>query len=320
MNYIEQLGTVALASRLKNFTDLLTKDVKKIYQEQNLDFELRWFTIVRLLNDKGELPLTTIAKELNQTHPAINQLANTLEKKGIVLCSKDKSDFRKRMLKLSKKGEKVVETMFPLWNNIETAVNQFLGENQADFLQILNKLEKALQKKPMYTRINNEIDKAQYNSIEILNYNKKFVSFFKELNYEWLQHYFEVEADDQTILENPEKEIIDKGGQILFAKYDNKIVGTVALSKINDNEFELLKMAVSPEYQGRKIGKKLLDKAVVYAQQKGCNKITLYTNTKLESAVNLYQSKGFKTITPIASQLKNLKRSSIKMELTLTDY
>jgi hypothetical protein len=82
-------------------------------------------------------------------------------------------------------------------------------------------------------------------------YNKNYKEYFKILNLEWLELYFKVEPIDMDLLSNPDK-IIDEGGEIFFAKLDNIIVGTCALLKIDENTFELAKMAVTKKAQGEK--------------------------------------------------------------------
>ncbi len=69
MNYIQKLGPVAIASRFKNLTDILFRDVVKIYSEHEMEFEPRWFTMVKLLNKYKQLPITQTTTHLNQTHP-----------------------------------------------------------------------------------------------------------------------------------------------------------------------------------------------------------------------------------------------------------
>ena len=39
---------------------------------------------------------------------------------------------------------------------------------------------------------------------------------FKSLNLEWLDTYFKVEPIDELVLNNPEREVIDKGGFIFM--------------------------------------------------------------------------------------------------------
>jgi hypothetical protein len=52
----------------------------------------------------------------------------------------------------------------------------------------------------------------------------------KTLNIEWLSKYFKIEPKDELVLQSS-GEIIDKGGMIFYAKYNEVIVGTVSLLK-----------------------------------------------------------------------------------------
>ncbi len=53
----------------------------KVYNDQDIDFEPRWFTLFQLILLKNEINVTQIVHELNQTHPAVVQVVNVLEKK-----------------------------------------------------------------------------------------------------------------------------------------------------------------------------------------------------------------------------------------------
>ena len=52
MDFIEELGTLALGTRIKNLGELLMKDMSRIYKEQGVDFEPRWFTLFQLIMKK----------------------------------------------------------------------------------------------------------------------------------------------------------------------------------------------------------------------------------------------------------------------------
>jgi len=150
-------------------------------------------------------------------------------------------------------------------------------------------------------------------NVEIINYDSKFKSDFKELNLEWLQTYFYVEPHDEEVLNNPESYILDNDGYIFFAKYNKEIIGTVAL--INESEaYELSKMAITPKYRGLKIGLQLMNHCIEFAKNKGWDRIILYSNRKLTPAINLYLKVGFKEI-PLESDIY-YERADIKMELT----
>ncbi|PXX25586.1 GNAT family N-acetyltransferase [Arenibacter sp. ARW7G5Y1] len=152
-------------------------------------------------------------------------------------------------------------------------------------------------------------------SLSIIPFKACFATRFKDLNVAWLEKYFYVEPKDKVLLENCEANIIDKGGFIFFAQYNDEIVGCFALIKLRDGVFELGKMAVDPEYQGLKIGQALLAFAIEFSKQNMWNKIILYSSTKLENALYIYRKYGFKEI----EMEENLPyaRGDIKMELII---
>ena len=129
-------------------------------------------------------------------------------------------------------------------------------------------------------------------NIEIIDFEPKYRDDFKNLNVEWLDKYFEVEPYDKEVLSNPEKYILEKGGKIFFAKLEDKIIGTVALMPKNSS-FELTKMAVTDKIQSKGIGSLLMQKCIDEAKNLGLKEIFLFSNTKLDKAINLYKKVGF---------------------------
>ena len=150
--------------------------------------------------------------------------------------------------------------------------------------------------------------------LEIISYLHELKHYVKTLNYEWLEKYFRVEEGDKAALNNPKEQIIDKGGFIFFARKENEILGTVALIRKSDAVFELGKMAVSSHVRGEGIGTRLLEHCIRFARQQGIEKLILYSNTRLKSAIHLYQKYGFRKI---ALEKGLYERANIKMELDL---
>lgn len=135
---------------------------------------------------------------------------------------------------------------------------------------------------------------SSMSEVSIIPYNSQYKEDFKRLSYEWLEKYVRVETEDERILNNPETVVLHGGGFIFFAQYNNEIVGTVSLIKlIEENAFELAKLAVTEKYQGLKIGRKLVEKCMEVAKHEGVDKVILFTNHKLTSAIELYKKFGF---------------------------
>jgi N-acetylglutamate synthase-like GNAT family acetyltransferase len=153
------------------------------------------------------------------------------------------------------------------------------------------------------------------NAVVIIPFSIALQEHIKTLNVEWLERYFKVEPKDELVLSNPQKEIIEKDGFIYYAKYKDRIVGTVSLIKINESEFELSKMAVTDAIQGLGIGNKLVQHCLAVAKEKKIVKLILYSNRRLTPALHLYSKYGF-----IEVPLENTdyERADIKMELLVS--
>ncbi|WP_055144860.1 GNAT family N-acetyltransferase [Jiulongibacter sediminis] len=136
----------------------------------------------------------------------------------------------------------------------------------------------------------------------------------KRLNVAWLEKYFYVEPADLIQLSEPQKEILDKGGFTFFATYKGQTIGTVSLLKTEEKIYELSKMAVDEEFQGFGVGRQLMYHALTHAQILRAEKIILYTNTRLKSAISLYEKFGFSSV-PLGES--SYARSNYKMELQL---
>jgi N-acetylglutamate synthase-like GNAT family acetyltransferase len=138
---------------------------------------------------------------------------------------------------------------------------------------------------------------------------------FKSLNLEWLNKYFKVEPIDELVLNNPMREIIDKGGFIFMIQKNHETIGTLALIKKSKNLYEFSKMAIIPEERGNGYGNMAMKFLIQFAKNKKWSNLILYSNTKLKNSIHLYRKYGFKEI-----QLeKNLiySRGNIKMQLRL---
>jgi len=146
----------------------------------------------------------------------------------------------------------------------------------------------------------------------IVSYHPKYAAAYKKLNLAWIEKYFVVEEHDIEQLDNPETYIINKGGYILFANHENEIVGTCALIKTGEAEFELAKMAVAENMRGKQIGKLIGEAAIEQAKDAGARRVWLESNRILTTALNLYRKLGFKEIPMSATPYA---RADIKMEI-----
>ena len=149
--------------------------------------------------------------------------------------------------------------------------------------------------------------------IEIVDYKPEYAIHFERINKAWLEEYFTIEPIDKYVLENPQEAILDHGGHILFAQYEQHIVGAAALKFVEPGVFELTKMGVDQNLRGQGTGKVLCRAAIEKAREIGATKVILYSNRILANAINIYLKLGFTEI-PLDAVYK---RSDIKMVLIL---
>ncbi len=144
---------------------------------------------------------------------------------------------------------------------------------------------------------------------------------FRQLNEEWIERYFVIEDDDRRVLGDPMGQILAPGGAILFAEIDGKIVGCSALIVQPDEPqtYELAKLAVTTSFQGRQLGRRLMEASMTKAQKLGAKRLVLTTNSKLLAARHLYESLNFTYVPTVQAEAfrGHYERGDTFMELRL---
>lgn len=299
MDFIKDLGYLAVATRMKRLMERFMKGAGEVYRNLGIDFEPRYFAVFYLLSrSEDPLSISEIATALKISHPAVIQTTQLLLKKKLVVSAQDKLDRRKRLLTLSRKGKQMSEILQPVWEDFILASEKLFQGIDIDILDIYQKIEDALDERELSERILSQIKESQYKRVDIIEYRPEYKEVFKTLNEAWLNRYFKIEKKDLELMENPEKEILKKGGSVFFALIGGKAVGTAALFKVDEKTFELAKMAVDPSFQRKQAGRKLAEAAVDKAREKGAEAVILWTDIKLYAAVSLYRKLGFETIEP----------------------
>jgi ribosomal protein S18 acetylase RimI-like enzyme len=151
--------------------------------------------------------------------------------------------------------------------------------------------------------------------VKIVSYDSAYDPAFAGLNYRWIAEHFTIEAHDREILDDPQGQIIDSGGEVFFALVGDTVAGTVAMVRTDPTLFELTKMAVAPEFQGRGIANLLMKACIDYARAHHADTIFLETNSKLPAAISLYKKFGY-AHTPLDPH-SQYSRANVRMELAL---
>ena len=152
-------------------------------------------------------------------------------------------------------------------------------------------------------------------NIEIVSFTDDWAGDFASLNYEWIEEYFAVEKHDKEVLDDPQTNVIEPGGEIYMAVVSGLAAGTVALIPAGEGILELTKMAVSPEFRGMGIGDALMANCIEHARNSGVHTIWLESHTKLAPALGLYRKHGFVETPKDPNSLYS--RADIRMQLAI---
>ncbi len=293
MDLIRELGEMALASRLRAFSDLLMQEASELYGELGIEFEARWFGIVQALLHQPRRGITELSQDLGLSHPAIRKTADQLIKRGLVRESRDTRDERRRLLSLTPKGRRMAKRLAPVWAAFRDASRETLSEAGVDLLGDLARVEEVVSDRSVAARVREKLGLPSRPTVRFVDYRPAYKKHFRALNEERLKRHFTVETSDTRLLEDPNGRIIKKGGAILFALERDQVVGTCALVRHPGDLFELTKMAVAPEARRRGIGLSLAQAVIERARQLGAREVYLQTSPRLKAAQSLYRSLGF---------------------------
>lgn len=151
MGLIDEVGILALATRLQRLSDMMRKDGLQIYKDHGIEFEPKWFPVIYTLHHKPLLGVVEIAAEIGYTHPSTISLLKELEKEKLVRSKKDKTDERKRLIQLTEKGQALIEQMKPVWELISKAITE-LTDTKNNLMQAVIEVEEQLKQKSMTAR------------------------------------------------------------------------------------------------------------------------------------------------------------------------
>lgn len=314
--FFDQVGKMALGSRMRMVSERLMDDAAKIYPMYGTDLKPKWFPVFYVLSHQEKATITQIAQEIGHTHPSVSKTVREMAKEGVVLEKKDPKDGRVNWITLTPKGQKAAETIKAQYQDLTSVVEEMMAQSSHDIWESLKEFEYLLDQQSMYERVRAMKKRREAGKVQIIDYTPEYSQAFHDINMEWVERYFEVEEMDRKTLENPQSYVIDPGGYIAVALYEGEPLGVCALIKMDDPEydFELAKMGVSPKAQGLGLGY-LLGKAVLdKAKEMGAQAVYLESNTILKPAISLYHKLGFQKV---AHRPTPYARANIQMSINV---
>jgi DNA-binding MarR family transcriptional regulator/ribosomal protein S18 acetylase RimI-like enzyme len=288
---ITEQGAVFLGSRLKRLAERLQSDVAHVTERAGVAVQPGHYALLGTLDQYGPLTVSELANAMQISQPAVTRTLSRLLEMGLVGSSRVHRDQRHKTISLTAEGRSVlIRSKLLVWPQVEKAVAGVLESLSGSFLDQVAAIEASLAERTLSERARS----VPIPEFSIREFSDDLAGAFREINTQWIEKMYRVEPTDLDVLDHPRERIIDNGGAILFVEAKGAgVIGTCALRKTGERQFELTKMGVLEAARGLKAGEFLLRKAVERAQAMRAELLYLLSNRKSAAAIHLYEKVGF---------------------------
>lgn len=278
-------GAVMLGSRLKRLAERFQAGAERIAADCGLVIQPSQTPLLTVLYRHGPQTVGELADRIGISQPAVTRILSRLVELELVDASRDARDQRTRIIALTARGQEEMELARTLlWPRLRAAVAEVCDVDA--LLAQMAAAETALAAQPL--------ERRPRGGLAIRRFSDALAPDFYRINAQWIEDMYTLEPTDIDVMSHPRERLIEPGGDVLFVEDPELgIVGTCALQKTGERQFELTKMGVVPEARGRKAGEFLLHATIERAFALGCDRLYLLSNAKGAAGVHLYEKAGF---------------------------
>ncbi|MFQ5530448.1 MAG: GNAT family N-acetyltransferase [Gemmatimonadota bacterium] len=313
--FFDRVGPQAIGSRLRQLSERFTEEARSVYEMYGVGLEPKWFPVFRTLADDEEgLSTSELARRIGHTHASVSQITSAMSQAGLITSARSRGDARVNVIRLSAAGRRIVPALREQCEDVGRAVDELLAESSRNLWTAIAEMESLLDRRSLFDRIKTHHRLREGEHVRLVDFRPEHAEVFRNLNLAWIEKHFVLEESDSRLLDDPMGQIIEPGGAIVMAEYDGEIAGTCALIRMDDERYELAKMAVDETVRGKGIGLALGEAALARARELGARVVFLESNTILEPAIALYRKLGFQRVFGGASPYS---RCNIQMEVAL---
>lgn len=150
---VEQLGHLALGTRLKRLGERLQAETTRFIEASGLPVPASQFPLLAALDRPGGLTVGELAEAVGVSQPGVTRSVSRLAELGLVVVSLEAGDRRRRGVRLTPRGSDVVETARrAIWPHVTAAVVGLCRDLDGPLLGQLGEIEARLAADPLDRR------------------------------------------------------------------------------------------------------------------------------------------------------------------------
>ena len=276
---------------VRRFNRFYTKQIGLLH-EGYLDspFSLAEVRVLYELAHRAQVTAAELGKELGLDAGYLSRIVRGFERRRLLRRRPSRSDRRQSLLSLTARGQ----TAFaPLQARSHTEIDAMLrhlpAAEQIRLVEAMHTIERLLgaapePKVPYLLRPPQPGDMGWVVSRHGALYTEE---------YKWDEHF---EAIVATIVAKFIEHYDPKHERCWIAEKDGAPVGSVFVVRKSKTVAQLRLLLVEPRARGLGIGARLVAECIRFARQKGYGKLTLWTNSILVAARQVYEQCGFRLV------------------------
>ena len=150
---VEQLGHLALGTRLKRLGERLQAETTRFIEASGLPVPASQFPLLAALDRQGGLTVGELAEAVGVSQPGVTRSVARLAEQGLITVTYEPGDRRRRSVQLTTAGDEVVaRARADVWPHVEAAVIEACDGLDGPLLGELAELEARLDRDPLDRR------------------------------------------------------------------------------------------------------------------------------------------------------------------------
>jgi DNA-binding MarR family transcriptional regulator/GNAT superfamily N-acetyltransferase len=280
----------AQVSAIRAFNRFYTRKIGVVDGIASSPFSLAEARVLYELAHREQPTATDIRKELGLDAGYISRILRDFERRKLVTRQQSKTDERQRILLLTAKGRRAFAPLDERSNrDVATMLEKLwptARKRLVEALQTAYRLlsEKAASSTPYLLRQHEPGDMGWM-------VHRQAILYAEEYGWDGTYEALAAEIVAQFI-----RNYDAKRERCWIVERDGARVGAVFVAKASNEIAKLRLLHVEPEARGLGIGKRLVEECVRFARQAGYQKMTLWTQSILQTARHIYTEAGFQVV------------------------
>jgi DNA-binding MarR family transcriptional regulator/GNAT superfamily N-acetyltransferase len=287
-------GGIALETRIdavRRFNRFFTRRIGVLREGLlHSPYSLAEARVLFEISHRDEPSASELARDLGLDPGYLSRILARFERRGLVHRARSETDGRRRILSLTPEGE---EAFALLDERSREEVAEMLAEisegGQRRLLEAMQSIESILSKsfkfsEPFILRPHEPGD---------MGWVVHRHGFLYAQEYGWDERFEALVAQIVADFVNNYDRAKER---CWIAEMGGERVGCVFLVRASDTVAKLRLLLVEPEARGLGLGVRLVDECIRFARSRGYKIITLWTNSVLDAARHIYETRGFELV------------------------